>query len=141
MYAKIGAIVLGIVLLFGSGYHFGGLASKTKLEALQAANALSLANDYKQREADHIAKEKALGLENDQLKDNALKFPTVAVRVCHLAPAVPAPGKGGQVVSTGPGVGTADPQPVPASSGPDLGPVLFGLADALDQIAAKCRAL
>ena len=141
MYVKIGAIAVAVALLFGGGFYFGGLSQKSKLEALQTANALSLANSYKVEEAAHIAKEKALGLENDQLKADALKYPTVAVRMCKFTPLVSAPGKGGHILPAPSGVGPGDLKPVPASEGPDYGPSLFGLADALDQIAAQCRAL
>lgn len=42
-YAKIGAAILAVLLLFGLGYHFGGLASKTKLEASQEAQSQAVA--------------------------------------------------------------------------------------------------
>lgn len=140
-YAKWGGIAAFLIGLSFFWYHQGGLASKTKLEALQAANALSLADAYKAQEAAHIAKETALAIENAHLKDNALQFPTMAVRVCHFSAPVPIPRKSGQVIPPSPGVGAGNPVEVPQQSGPDYGPSLFGLADALDQITAKCRAL
>ncbi len=39
LYAKIGAAALIIAVLFGSGYHLGGMASRTALEADHAAMA------------------------------------------------------------------------------------------------------
>lgn len=42
-YAKLGGAVLVVVLLFGGGYHFGGLASKTALEILRAEQSSNTA--------------------------------------------------------------------------------------------------
>ena len=43
LYAKLGGIALAIALLFGAGYHFGGMASKTQLEAQDAAQSQATA--------------------------------------------------------------------------------------------------
>lgn len=142
LYAKLAAaLVLGAGLAY-AGYHVADLKGKAALASLREANALSLANAYKQREADHLAKETALAAENDQLKNDALAYPTVSVRMCKYSTAVVSTaGKGGQVIPPISGVGSPGPVKVPESSGPDYGPSLFGLADALDSITAKCRAI
>lgn len=43
LYAKLGAAVLVVVLLFGAGYRVGGLASKAALEALRAEQSSNTA--------------------------------------------------------------------------------------------------
>lgn len=39
IYAKAAALLVLVLLLFGGGYHLGGMASKTKLEGVEAAQA------------------------------------------------------------------------------------------------------
>jgi hypothetical protein len=142
IYARLVFGALLAVAIFLGGYKVADWRGKAASEALQAANALALADDYKKLEAAHIAKETALAAENDQLKNDSLKFPTVSVRMCKYAsPIVSTTGTPRQVIPTSAGVGSSDPKPVPQGDGPDYGPSLFGLADALDSIDAKCRAL
>lgn len=42
-YAKLGGALLVVVLLFGGGYHFGGLASRAAYEALRAEQSSNTA--------------------------------------------------------------------------------------------------
>jgi hypothetical protein len=43
VWAKIGGILAAVALLFGAGFYFGGLRSKTALEGFQAAQAQNVA--------------------------------------------------------------------------------------------------
>lgn len=139
IYARIAGIVLAVVFIFGAGWYFRGLKATAAAEAIQAANAISLAKAYQDREAAQQAKQAAYDKEIDDLKTDALNYPTVAVRMCPPVSTVPAANQRGQVLPAPAGVGKGNPIEVPSSSRQDIGPSLFGLADALDQIAAKCR--
>jgi hypothetical protein len=131
----------GLALLAMAMFYLGGLREKSKYEALEAKNASSLAQQVEAQEAAQAAKEAAYEKEIAGLQQSALtEFPTTAVRLCPSA-RVPGPAKAGPVVPPSPGVGTANAQPVSQSSGQDIGPELYGLADALDSIVAQCRAL
>jgi hypothetical protein len=139
----IKAILIGIavLILFGAGFYLGGLREKSKYEGLEATNAESLAKAYQAQIADTAAKVAAYEKEIDTLKTTTLtQFPTVPVRLCPNPRLPPSP-KAGPVVSASTGVGTTDVKPVSSGPGPDYGSVLFGLADAFDQVVAKCREL
>lgn len=134
--------VTGVVLLFGAGFWFGTLHEKARYEALVAANATQIANQYKGQIAAEAAKESAYEEELSKLRSDALTpFPTVPVRLCQPTIIVRTEAQGRQVIPPPAGVGAPNAEPVPQSTGPDYGPSLFGLADELDQVAAKCRAL
>jgi hypothetical protein len=139
LYVKIGAAIALLAAIFFGGYHLGGLKGQADVSRLQRDQAQSLAAAYSAREAERQAKESAYETEIAQLKTDSLQFPTVAVRMCPPTPVVSASGKAGQVLPPSGGVGQGDPKPVPQSERPDYGPSLFGLADALDSIAARCR--
>lgn len=133
LYAKLGGALAIIAAIFGLGWHLGGLSGQADVARLERDQAQALAKAYSEREA----KESAYAKEISQLKTDSLQFPTVAVRLC---PPAPVPTPKGQVLPAQSSVGTGDPKPVPQSAGPDYGPSLFGLADALDSITAQCRA-
>jgi hypothetical protein len=132
LYVAIGCFIAGLA----SGWYFGGLHGKAQLEALQASQFKALADAYVEQKKAAQAKQQALEAENETLKDNQLKFPDVAVRVCRIAAALPEAGHPGQVLPAAAGV-------LPPSDPPDrdIGPALFALADEADAIVAKCRAL
>ena len=139
----IKAILIGIavLILFGAGFYLGGLREKSKYEGLEATNAESLAKAYQAQIADTAAKVAAYEKEIDTLKTTVLtQFPTVPVRLCP-SPRLSSPAKAGPIVSASTGVGTTDVKPVSSGAGSDLGPELFGLADAFDEVVAKCREL
>lgn len=138
LYAKVGAVLLTIAVLFGAGFHFGGMRAEVTLEDYKASAALALADAYVAQQKAADAKQRALETENETLKDDRLKYPDIAVRVCRLAanPVVPATARSGQVVPAGTGV-----LPQAPVSSDDRGPDLFADADKADAIVAKCRAL
>ncbi len=83
LYAKIGAAALIIAVLFGSGYHLGGMASRTALEADHAAMAqaatTALLEQRKQAEAESTRINKAVSDYENAPIDPIV--PTVARRV------------------------------------------------------------
>ena len=128
--------VLGVL---GVVFYLGGIGPRAKLETLRAdqaaATAAAVLAQRLSYEASLAAKEKEL----DGLKTAALtQYPTTVVRLCLATSSVPATPQGGQVLPAAAGVGKSDAKPVP-QGGPDYGPALFGLADAFDQVTAKCR--
>lgn len=134
----IGAAILAAYS--GLWFYLGGLYSAAAFARLQRDNAQSEATAYHDRETAHQVKEVAYEKEIHELKDAALStYPTVAVRMCQSNSTLPATGKSRQVLPADPRMGTGDTKQVPQSEGPDYGPSLFGLADALDSITAKCR--
>lgn len=137
LYAKVGAVLLTVAVLFGAGFHFGGMRAEATLNDYKASAAEALADAYVAQQKAAQAKQVAYDKEIDGLKSAVLTYPTVAVRMCPTShPVVPQTGGGGQVIPTS--AGTLPPSDPPAR---DIGPALFALADEADAIVAKCRAL
>lgn len=145
MTTEIKAIIAAVLLVaaFAAGWYFSGLREKAVVSREQADSFQALATAYATQQAEFIAKVKQKDSELESLKAHALKYPDVSFSVCRLetSPQVPAKGSPGQVVHTGDRLGTGETKPVPERKGPDYGPSVFGLADAFDTLAVKCRAL
>lgn len=132
----VAAAVLFIACAFS--YHEGGLRSAKALSDYRATNAINLAKALKTQADEQAEREMAYAKELDQLKTDALTYPTVAVRLCPLPNSVvPGPSPGHVLPAAG---GVLPPVVVQDRAPPDLGPALFSLADEADSIVAKCRA-
>lgn len=139
-YAKLAAAVLVVVLLFGGGYHFGGLASKTALEADHAAQLKALATAWQARELTYEGQTQRYVNEIEILRHTrAEPLPGAPLRVCFNAPGpiLPAGASGGDRPAAAGTLPSGDAT-VPQSSG-DIRPGLFSIADEADDLLAECR--
>lgn len=139
-YAKLGGILCVVVLLFGGGYHFGGLASKTALEADHAAQLRSVATAWQNRELAYESQTQRYVNEIEILRHTrAEPLPGTPLRVCFTAPnpILPAGATGGDRPAAGGTLPGGDAK-VPGPSG-DIRPGLFSIADEADDLLAECR--
>jgi hypothetical protein len=140
---QIQAIIAAVLLVggLGGGFYLGTLRGKAQVSQMQASAFQKLAEAYAKQQSENELKAKQLEKENEDLQTSAVKYPDVGV--CHYTPAAVPTNHSGQVVHSSSGLVQANPQPVPESGAvsEDPSPIVFGLADAADKLAARCRAL
>ena len=117
VYIKLGAAAVLLAIAAGAGYHFGGLASKTALEAQHAAQLQAVVNrldeNARQAAADHASQQKVIDA-YDATKD----IPDPAsVGTAHRVLLLAASAGGCPVPEAGTVAGGA-PRPAPIAIGP-----------------------
>jgi hypothetical protein len=138
---KLGGILAMLAALFGTGYHFGGMASKTALEAQHAAQLQAAVTALDNQASQRVAAEAKLAkVQNDYDAIKDLPDPVsvgLAQRVLYAA----CPAGGGDVPKAGAvasGALAAAPEP---GSDPGLGGRLQAVLDACTADAKQMSAM
>jgi hypothetical protein len=135
--------VAAVLAIFFFGYHQGGLSATTKAQAASIIQLKALGDAWSARELAIQTKETAYEKEKTGLQIERTAVPNMVVRLCVATPRanLPATAESGHDVPAATGLGAGDASEVPSGPGQDYGPELFGLADRLDSVAAKCRSM
>lgn len=141
LYAKIGGIVAAVALLFGLGYHFGGLSAKTAGEAQHAAQLSAVASAYQNQVLAREASEATLKRVQDAY-DAIQSTPDpvsagLATRVLYHA----CPTGGGVVPQAGAVASRAPAAAAQPSGDPGLGERLQAVLDACTADARQMNAM
>jgi len=140
--AKLGAAALLLIVIAGVGYHFGGLSSKTALEADHAAMAKAATDALLAQRASAQAQainDNAAEKQHDQDLEAIplhIRHDPVFVRVPGPAPNCPMPGTEVKAAGQDPGSGGAE-----SGYGRDLRPSIEKFKIKYETVLADCRRL